>query len=85
MSIQKIADDFTAMLKAGQFGEAGAKYWADKVVSLEPGSGPMARAEGKAAVAAKGEWWSANHEAHGFTVDGRWSTATSSFSTSRWT
>ena len=69
MSIQKIADDITAMLKAGQFGEAGAKYWADTVVSLEPG-GPMPRVEGKAGAVGKGEWWAANHEIHSTSVEG---------------
>ena len=69
MSIQKVADDITAMLKAGQFGEAGAKYWADDVVSLEPG-GPMPRSEGKAAAVGKGEWWTANHEIHSTSVEG---------------
>ena len=73
MTIQKTADDITAMLRAGRFGEAGAKYWADDVVSIEAGSppgGPDPKSVGKAAVAAKGEWWSANHEVHGATVEG---------------
>lgn len=70
MSIQAIADDFTALCKAGEFDAAGEKYWADDVVSLEKGEGDMARAEGLAAVRGKGEWWAANHEIHGFEAEG---------------
>ena len=73
MSVQKIAADFTAMLRAGQFIEAGAKYWTDDVVSIEAGSppgGPDPKVVGRAAVTGKGEWWSANHEVHGSTIEG---------------
>ena len=65
-----IAEAFTAMLKAGQHAEAGERYWAPDVVSLEAMDGPMARCEGVAAVKAKGEWWMNAHEWHGGTVEG---------------
>jgi hypothetical protein len=86
MSIQDIAADLTALCKAGKFDEAGEKYWADDVVSIEAMPGDMARIAGKAAVRGKGEWWAANNEVHGFTRSpARSSTATSSWSASRWT
>jgi SnoaL-like domain len=35
-SIEDIARDFTAMLRAGQFEAAGNRYWAENVTSIEP-------------------------------------------------
>ena len=70
MSIQDIAADLVALCKAGKFDEAGEKYWADDVVSIEAMPGDMARIAGKAAVRGKGEWWAANNEVHGFTITG---------------
>ncbi len=35
-SIDDIARDFTAMLRAGQFEAAGKRYWADSITSVEP-------------------------------------------------
>jgi limonene-1,2-epoxide hydrolase len=35
-SIEEVARDFTAMLRAGQFEAAGNRYWADDVTSIEP-------------------------------------------------
>ena len=40
MSTQDVAKDLVALLKAGKFEECGAKYWADDVVSVEPGGPP---------------------------------------------
>jgi ketosteroid isomerase-like protein len=67
---QTVADDFTAMCKAGQLDEAGEKYWASNVVSLEPMPGDMARAEGIDALRAKGEWWYGAHDVHSVKVTG---------------
>ena len=69
MDVTAIAKDFVTLCKAGQFEEAGRKYWSPDVVSREP-AGPMMEARGIPAVAAKGEWWNANHEVHGFEIDG---------------
>ncbi len=52
------------LCREGKFAEAGEKYWADDVVSLEPGEGDMARCEGRQAVEGKGEWWENAHEVH---------------------
>ena len=39
-AIDVIAGDFTAMLRAGRFEDAGEKYWASDVVSIEPADLP---------------------------------------------
>lgn len=70
MNTQTVADQFTALCKAGRFDEAGDTFWAEDVVSLEPGDAAMARAEGRAAVRAKGDWWVQNHEVHSMTTEG---------------
>ena len=67
---EDVARGFTALCKEGKFDEAGEKYWADDVVSIEPMTGEMALLQGTAAVKAKGEWWAANHEIHSTTTNG---------------
>jgi len=70
MTVTELAKSFTALCAEGKFEEAGAQYWSDTIVSLEPMDGPGARAEGRAAVDAKGEWWYSNHEVHSVKVEG---------------
>ncbi|HEX3772214.1 MAG TPA: SnoaL-like domain-containing protein [Polyangiaceae bacterium] len=70
MSTKDVAKPFTDLCKAGKFKEAGDKFWADKVVSIEPMEGDMHRLEGRKAVEAKGKWWEDNHEVHGVKVEG---------------
>lgn len=70
MNTQEIAQDFAALCKAGKFEEAGERYWAEDVVSIEPMTGDMAVLRGKPAVRGKGEWWYANHEVHAAETDG---------------
>jgi len=69
MNTQDIAQDLVSLCKAGRFGEAGEKYWADDVLSVEA-MGDNAESHGKAAARAKGEWWSNNHEVHDTQVEG---------------
>ncbi len=64
----KIAEQFTELCQAGKLEEAGEKYWADNVVSIEPLPGEMQRLEGKSAVKAKGDWWTNAHEIHQLNV-----------------
>ncbi len=64
MNTQEIAEAFAALCKAGKFEEAGERFWAEDVVSVEPMQGEMAVMRGKDAVRGKGEWWYANHEVH---------------------
>src|ERR1700753_3759611 len=69
MSTQEIAQDPVALCKRGQFGEAGEKYWAEDVLSVEAG-GEMAESRGKDAARGKGEWWNAHHDIHEVQVEG---------------
>jgi ketosteroid isomerase-like protein len=64
MGTREIAEDVVALSNAGTLDDIGAKYWADDIVSIEAMEGPMARLEGREAVAAKGAWWSGAHEVH---------------------
>lgn len=70
MSIIEIAGEFVDLCKAGRFEAAGARFWAEDVVSIEAMPGEMARLQGRAAVKAKSDWWTANHEVHGCEVEG---------------
>ncbi|MGX9146174.1 SnoaL-like domain-containing protein [Mesorhizobium sp. 128a] len=70
MTIADIAKDFTELLQQGDHLGAGEKYNADDIVSLEAMEGPMAIARGKEALRQKGEWWQANNEVHGGSVEG---------------
>lgn len=72
MDTREIAADVVALSNAFDLDAIGRKYWADDVVSIEAMDGPMARIEGKAAVAAKGEWWSGAHEVHDVQTFGPW-------------
>jgi ketosteroid isomerase-like protein len=70
MSTAEIAKAFADLCKAGQHEEAGARFWADEVVSREAMDGPMAEIRGKSAVKAKGDWWYDNHEVHSVETEG---------------
>lgn len=70
MDTREVAAEFTRLCKAGQFDEAGQKFWSDKVVSIEAMEGPMARCSGRREVEAKGQWWNENHDIHAFETEG---------------
>jgi ketosteroid isomerase-like protein len=74
MNVNEIAQDLVALCKTGDFATPGEKYWADNVVSIEaggpPGMDPVSR--GKAAAAAKGEWWNGAHTVKSVDVEGPW-------------
>jgi ketosteroid isomerase-like protein len=70
MTSQELAQAFTDLCKAGQFDEAGKRFWSDDVVSREPMEGEMAEVRGRQGVEKKGEWWYANHEVHSVAVEG---------------
>lgn len=70
MSTQDIANDLVALCKAGKFDEAGEKYWADDVLSVEAMPGDMAQMRGKDALRGKSEWWNNAHEIHSSEVEG---------------
>lgn len=70
MTNAKIAIAFTDLLKANQHQEAAKRFNAEDIVSYEPMEGPMAVCRGRAQLEAKSQWWYANHETHGGTVEG---------------
>ncbi len=72
MNTREIAEDAVAMSKAGNSMGIGPKYWSDDIVSMEAMDGPMARVQGRAAVEAKGAWWSGAHEVHSVETAGPW-------------
>jgi ketosteroid isomerase-like protein len=69
MTTQEIAHDLVALCREGKFDEAGEKYWADDVLSVEA-MGDMAESRGKPAARAKGEWWAGAHDVHEVKVEG---------------
>jgi hypothetical protein len=70
MTSQDVAKSFTDLCRAGKFDEAGKKFWAEDVVSIEPMSGDMARLQGRKACEDKGKWFVDNHEIHSVKVEG---------------
>jgi hypothetical protein len=71
MTTQQVADKIVKLCSEGKFQEAYELYSPD-IVSMEAGAPPGQSRESKglAAVKAKGEWWTANHEVHSATVKG---------------
>jgi ketosteroid isomerase-like protein len=70
MTTAELAKAFTDLLKQGDHEGAAAKYNADNIASYEAMEGPMAVCKGKDAVKQKNDWWFANHEVHGGSVEG---------------
>lgn len=70
MTTREVAEAFAELCKAGRHEDAGERYWSDDIVSIEAVEGDMARAEGRAAVQAKSEWWYANHDIHSVETTG---------------
>ena len=73
MSTIEIANKLVELCRQGKNSEAKALYDED-AVSVEAFAPPGMDREsrGLAAIRAKGEWWSANHEIHSFIVAGPW-------------
>jgi ketosteroid isomerase-like protein len=69
MSTEELARDFTAAVIADD-AAAYQAFWADDIVSLEPGDGDNARTEGREALLGKHAWWNANAQVHDMTADG---------------
>lgn len=72
-NVAAVAEGFTALWRAGDFKAAGDKYWADEVVSIEPGDlrdGSAAVCRGIEAVRAKQLRWLATHGVEDLSVDG---------------
>lgn len=69
MDSATVAKEFTALMQAGKFIEAGETYWSPDVVSYEAAP-DMPPARGLEGVRAKSAWWNDNHEVHGAKVEG---------------
>ena len=74
MGTMDIANKLVELCRQGKNMDALNTLFADELVSVEAGVPPgMEReARGLAAVKAKSEWWSANHEIHSASVTGPW-------------
>ena len=73
LSVAEVAADFTELWRAGEFGAAGEKYWAEDVVSIEPhdlSDGTAAVCRGIDAVRAKSLRWLATHGIEDLNLDG---------------
>ena len=73
MTTIEIANKLVELCKQGKHSDAKALY-AEDAVSVEAfAPAGMERVKrGLAAIRAKGEWWSSNHEIHSATVAGPW-------------
>jgi ketosteroid isomerase-like protein len=72
MTTQEVAEKLVKLCAQGKFHEAMEALYSPDIVSMEAGAPPGGSRESKglAAVRAKGEWWTANHEVHSSTVEG---------------
>src|SRR5271168_2730184 len=72
MTTHEVADKLTKLCSEGKFQEAMEALYSPDIVSMEAGAPPggSREAKGIAAVAAKGQWWVANHEVHSSAVEG---------------
>ena len=72
MTTKEVADTLVKLCSQGKFVEATEALYSPDIVSMEAGAPPGGSRESKgiAAVKAKGEWWSTNHEVHSATVEG---------------
>ena len=73
MTAIEIANKLVELCRQGKNREAKALY-AEDAVSIEAVAPPGGQKEaiGLAAIRAKGEWWSSNHEIHSAHVAGPW-------------
>ncbi len=72
MTTQEVADKLVKLCAEGKFQEASQALYSPEIVSVEAGAPPGGSRESKglAAVMAKGEWWTANHDVHSVKVEG---------------
>ena len=72
MTTQEVADKLVKLCSVGEFLEAVEALYSTDIVSMEAGAPPggSREAKGLAAVKAKAEWWTANHEVHSSVVEG---------------
>ena len=72
MTTKEVADKLVTLCSAAKFDEAMDSLYSPSIVSMEAGAPPGQSRESKglAAVKAKAQWWTTNHEVHSATVEG---------------
>src|SRR5450755_1716841 len=72
MNIKEVAVTLVKLCSQGKFHEAMKTLYSPDIVSMEAGAPPgqSREAKGIAAVEAKSQFWTANHEIHSSTVEG---------------
>ncbi len=72
MTTQEVANALVKFCSQAKFHEAMEALYSPDIVSMEPFAPPgqSREAKGIAAVKAKGEWWTSNHEIHSAAVEG---------------
>lgn len=72
MTTQEVAKELVRLCSAGKFHEAMKALYSPDIVSMEAGAPPGGSRESKgiAAVTAKADWWTANHEVHSAKLEG---------------
>ncbi len=73
-STLEVGKKLVDLCKQGKHADAIKELYSPNIVSIEAGAPPgqNPRSEGIAAVQGKNEWWYANHEVHGGSVEGPW-------------
>ncbi|HLG99195.1 MAG TPA: SnoaL-like domain-containing protein [Bryobacteraceae bacterium] len=72
MTTLAVAAELVKYCSQGKFVDAAEALYSPDIVSVEAGAPPgqSREAKGIAAVKAKGEWWTKNHEVHSTVVEG---------------
>jgi SnoaL-like domain len=72
MTTHEVANALVKLCSEGKLHEALNALYSPDIVSMEAGAppGPSREAKGLAAVKAKSDFWTANHDIHSFTVEG---------------
>ncbi len=72
MTTQEVANTLVKLCSQNKLDEAVKELYSADIVSVEPGAPPgqSREAKGLAAVKAKSEFWTTNHEIHAFAVQG---------------
>ena len=72
MTTKEVADKLVNLCSQGKFAEATEALYSPDIVSMEAGAPPgqSREAKGIAAVEAKSQFWTANHDIHSSTVEG---------------
>jgi ketosteroid isomerase-like protein len=72
MTTHEVANTLVKLCSEGKLAEAMKELYSPDIVSVEAGAPPgqSREAKGFAAVEAKAEFWTTNHDIHSFTVEG---------------